>query len=119
MSPTEAVRDALRDVVDPCSAATGSGLDVVEMGLVKSVAVADGHVAVELRLTTPACHMAPYFVEEAQARVGSLPGVETVSVETDAGLEWTAEMMSPAATRHRQAVLAGYEARFDRRRHSR
>ncbi|MDZ7688990.1 MAG: iron-sulfur cluster assembly protein [Halobacteriales archaeon] len=55
--PSGEIRDALRDIVDPCSAATGSDLDIVEMGLVESVEVEDDEVIVEMRLTTPACHM--------------------------------------------------------------
>lgn len=116
MTRPAAVRDALRDVVDPCSAATGSALDIVEMGLVRSIEVEGGRVAVEIRLTTPACHMVPYFITEVSARVGALEGVEAVDVETDAGLEWTAGMMSAAATRKRAAVLGEYAARHDARR---
>lgn len=116
MTRPEAVRDALRDVVDPCSAATGSALDIVELGLVRSIEVEAGRVAVEIRLTTPACHMVPYFVTEVRSRVRSLDGVEAVAVGTDAGVEWTAEMMSAAAARKREAVLAEYEARHDARR---
>lgn len=112
MTDPERVREALTEVVDPCSAATGSALDIVAMGLVKAVDVDDGHVAVDLRLTTPACHMVPYFDREVRRRVGSLSGVDSVAVETDAGVEWTAEMLSPSAVRRREAVLAGYEARY-------
>jgi metal-sulfur cluster biosynthetic enzyme len=99
------VREACRAVVDPCSAATGSNLDVVEMGLVKSIDLADGHVAVEMRLTTPTCEMAPFFVEEIEERVGALPDVESVDCVVDHGFEWTPDMMSEEAARRRRAVL--------------
>jgi metal-sulfur cluster biosynthetic enzyme len=101
----ERVRDALREIVDPCSAANGSNLDIVEMGLLKSVEVSDGDVRVEMRLTTPACHMVPYFIEEIEERVGALSGVESVEVETDDGMEWREEMMSEEAKEKRQAVI--------------
>jgi len=109
---TERVRESLREVVDPCSAATGSNLDVVELGLVKSVDVEDGHVDVELQLTTPACTMHPYFIREIEREAGALPGVESVAVDTDDGTEWTEEMMSEAAKRRREETLDGYEARY-------
>lgn len=112
MTTAARVRDVLGDVVDPCSAATGSNLDIVEMGMVASVTVDDGHVDVSIRLTTPACLMAPYFIEEARSRVGSLPGVETVAVETDDGTEWTPERLSEAAEETRGAVLDDYEDRY-------
>jgi metal-sulfur cluster biosynthetic enzyme len=110
---TEArVREALREIVDPCTAATGSNLDVVEMGLVEAVEVADGEVRVAFRLTTPACHMVPYFIEEIESRVEPMAGVESVTVDTDNGMQWTPDMMTDAARERRQATLEGYEAHY-------
>lgn len=114
MITADAVRESLREIDDPCSAATGSNLDIVEMGLVKSVEITDERVAVGIRLTTPACHMIPFFITEVRRRVGSLPGVTAVEVDIDDGTEWTEEMMTAEATRRRQAVLDGYEARYGR-----
>lgn len=117
-TPTEErVREVLREVVDPCSAATGSRLDVVEMGLVKGVEVESGdgdgeHVQVDLQLTSPMCHMVPYFYEEIEGRVGDLPGIGSATLETDGGLEWTEDEMTEEAKRKRQAVLDGYEDRY-------
>lgn len=111
---TDGVREALRGVVDPCSAATGSNLDIVAMGLVKAIDISGGHVDVELRLTTPACHMIPYFAEEVEAQVGELAGVESVDLATDNGFEWSEEMMSDEARRRRQAVLDEHERRYRR-----
>jgi metal-sulfur cluster biosynthetic enzyme len=108
----ERVRDALREIVDPCSAANGSNLDIVEMGLVKNIEVNDSDVRVEMRLTTPACHMVPYFIEEIEKRVGALSGVESVEVETDDGMEWNAEMMSEEAKEKRQAVIEKQRSRY-------
>ena len=108
----ERVRDALREIVDPCSAANGSNLDIVEMGLVNSIEVTDGDVRVEMRLTTPACHMVPYFIEEIEGGVGVLSGVESVEVETDDGMEWTTDMMSEEATHKRQAVIDRQRSRY-------
>ena len=108
----ERVRDALRGIVDPCSAANGSNLDIVEMGLVKNIQVNDGDVRVEMRLTTPACHMVPYFIEEIEERVGALSGVESVEVETDDGMGWNTEMMSEEAKEKRQAVIDKKMSRY-------
>lgn len=108
----EAVHEALGEIVDPCSAANGSNLDIVEMGLVKDVSIEDSEVVVEMRLTTPACHMVPYFIDEAEERLGALPGVKSVEVETDDGMQWDTDMMSEEAKEKRQAViesqLSGY-----------
>lgn len=110
---TEArVREALREIVDPCTAATGSNLDVIEMGLVEAVEVADGEVRVEFRLTTPACHMVPYFIEEIESRVEPLDGVESVTVDTDDGMQWTPDMMTDAAREKRRSTLDRYDAHY-------
>lgn len=116
---TEArVREALRDIIDPCSAATGSCLDVVEMGLVKRIDVEPGddgdQVEVDLRLTSPMCHQVPYFYEEIEGTVGDLEGVASATLDTDYGLEWTEDMLSEEAKRKRQAVLDDQEARYRR-----
>lgn len=113
MTSPEAVREALREVVDPCSAATGSNLDIVEMGLVKDVGVDDGHVRVDMRLTTPVCHMVAYFHEEVEKRVGGLAGVSSVTLETDDGLEWSEDMLSADAQAKRQAVLDHQRERYE------
>ncbi|MFD1599284.1 metal-sulfur cluster assembly factor [Halobellus rarus] len=110
--PAARVYERLREIVDPCSAATGSNLNIVEMGLVKSVEVEDGHVDVEMRLTSPMCHMVPYFIEEVEGEVGDLDGVESVELETDHGFEWSEELMSEAAQRKRQALLDEHASRY-------
>jgi metal-sulfur cluster biosynthetic enzyme len=107
----KAVRDRLREVVDPCSAANGSNLDIVEMGLVESVEVDKGNVRVEMRLTTPACHMVPYFIDEIEEGVGTLSGVESVEVETDDGMAWTTDMMSEGAKDKRRSVIEKHRSR--------
>ncbi|MFC6723844.1 metal-sulfur cluster assembly factor [Halobium palmae] len=109
-----AIRDRLRDVVDPCSAATGSNLNVVEMGLVKGIEPDDGDVTVEMHLTTPMCHMIPYFKKEVGERVGALDGVDSVELLTDDGTEWTEAYMSEEATRKRRAVLDDQAAKCER-----
>lgn len=105
MTAIEPVYDQLDEITDPCSTATGSNLSIVEMGLVKGVEVADGTVTVEMRLTSPMCHMVPYFIEQVEERVGDIDGIETVALETDSGHEWTPDMMSEAAQAKRQAAF--------------
>jgi metal-sulfur cluster biosynthetic enzyme len=110
----EQVRDRLRGIVDPCSAATGSNLNIVEMGLIKRVEVSGDRVDIEMHLTTPLCHMIPHFKKEGEERIGDLEGVETVELTTDDGTEWTEEYMSEAATRKRQAILDEQRAKYER-----
>lgn len=113
VSPDQ-VRNCLHEIVDPCSAATGSNLDIVELGLVKAIDVEQGHVDIEMRLTSPMCHMVPYFMKEVEERVGNLEGVESTELETDDGFAWREEMMSEKARRQRQSVLKEHETRYQR-----
>jgi metal-sulfur cluster biosynthetic enzyme len=58
--------------------------------------------------------MVGYFIEQAQERVGTLSGVEEVTLETDAGLSWRDDMMAEEAKQrrreHQNALAERYEA---------
>lgn len=101
------VRSRLRNVIDPCSEANGTNLDVIEMGLVRDVEVEGGRVTVDLRLTSPHCMMVPFFIERIDEEVGEDPAVESVSVTHDAGLEWTPEMITESGREKRERVQSG------------
>jgi len=103
---TEArVREELDGIIDPCSASRGTDHSIVEMGLLRSVEIDGGDVTVNMRLTTPACFMIPYFIRKTEDRVGAIEGVESVELTTDSGAEWTPELMSDAAQERREEYL--------------
>lgn len=106
------VRERLDEIVDPCSEARGTDISIVEMGLLKSIEVTDGHVHIDLRITSPSCMMVGYFIEQTEERVGSLPGVDEVTLSTDAGMDWREEMMADDALErrhdHQQALAEQY-----------
>ena len=72
----EAVCEALRGVMDP-----ELGANVVDLGMVKEVVIADGQVTVKLVLTAPGCPLAGWIALQAQRAVAALPGVMGVQVE--------------------------------------
>ncbi len=90
----EAVLVALRGVVDP-----EVGLDIVELGLVYRIDVESGRVRVQLTLTSPACPLGEQIVDDADARVRSVPGVDDVTVELVWDPPWSPERMAPSARR--------------------
>jgi metal-sulfur cluster biosynthetic enzyme len=81
-------------------------MGIEEMGLVESVEVdPDGSVAIKLRLTSPTCHMVSYFKVEAEERAMKIPAVRSVHATSDTGLDWSPDMMSPAAKARRRLAL--------------
>lgn len=72
----EAVREALRGVIDP-----ELGANVVDLGMVKQIDIFDGQVSVQLVLTAPGCPLAGWIVLQARRAVGALPGVASVQVK--------------------------------------
>jgi metal-sulfur cluster biosynthetic enzyme len=91
----ESIRDALRDVYDPCCA--DRGISIVDMGVVEDVRVAGGHVEVDLVLTTGWCPFVASMSTAIPDRLGGLAGVESVKVRTVWDPVWTQERLSDSA----------------------
>ncbi len=107
------VEEQLDEVIDPCSAANGTDLSILEMGLVDDVEVDGSAVTVSLRLTSPFCMQIPYFTEEVEETVGTLEGVSSVSLETDQGTEWHRGMMTESARVRREERKAARAAELE------
>ena len=88
---------ALDSVHDPCC--QEKGLSVVDMGLVRSVDLDEGHARVQLLLTTGWCPFAANLVGMISERVTSLPEVAGASVEIVWDEPWTTERLSDGARR--------------------
>jgi serine O-acetyltransferase len=71
----QAVRAALRGVIDP-----ELGMNLVDLGMVKQIAIAGGQVTVQLVLTAPGCPLADWIVYQARQAVAALPGVHSADV---------------------------------------
>jgi ATP-binding protein involved in chromosome partitioning len=76
---TGAVLDVLRPVQDP-----ELQKSLVELNMIRNVTVDDGHVSFTLVLTTPACPLREFIVEDCKTAVQTLPGVKDVAVEVTA-----------------------------------
>jgi len=88
----QAVREALRQVMDP-----EIGINIVDLGLIYGLAVSAGRIAVTMTLTTPTCPMGDLLLDEVEAALGRLaPGVE-IDLEVVWEPPWSAEKMSDAA----------------------
>ena len=71
----EAVIAALKDIYDP-----EIPVNIYDLGLIYGVEVDEGHVHVNMTLTTPHCPVAETMPVEVELRVGSVPGVGVVDV---------------------------------------
>jgi metal-sulfur cluster biosynthetic enzyme len=89
------VREALRTVEDP-----EAGMSIVDLGLVYRIAAEPGRVQVEMTMTSPACPVAPYLVDESIAAIRAVaPEGTDVQVELVWDPPWTPERMSEEAQR--------------------
>lgn len=94
--PDWAVR-ALSDVYDPCC--REKGISVVDMGLLRSVTVTEGHARVELLLTSGWCPFASRVLSEVEQAITAAPGVESAEVEIVWDEAWTTDRLSDSARR--------------------
>jgi metal-sulfur cluster biosynthetic enzyme len=91
----DTLMDALRDVYDPCCA--DRGISIVDMGVVEDVRVADGHVDVDLVLTTGWCPFVATMSSAIPDRLREVDGVDTVDVQVVWDPVWTPERLAPSA----------------------
>ncbi|MCV2489149.1 metal-sulfur cluster assembly factor [Geodermatophilus sp. YIM 151500] len=95
-APEWAVR-ALADVYDPCC--REKGISVVDMGLLRSVTVEDGHARVELLLTSGWCPFASRVLDDVEDAVRAQPGIESCAVEIVWDEVWSTDRLSESARR--------------------
>ena len=95
-APDWAVR-ALAEVYDPCC--REKGISVVDMGLLRSVEVSDGHARVELLLTSGWCPFAARVLTDVTEAIGALPGVDSCEVEVVWDEAWTPDRLADSARR--------------------
>lgn len=89
----EAVREALKQVVDP-----ELGINIVDLGLVYHVEVSqEGAISIEYTLTTMGCPIGPLIEHQMQSFLENVPGVTSVEAEMVLRPPWTPEMMSEEA----------------------
>lgn len=79
MPDTQAILDALRPVQDP-----ELQKSLVELNMIRNVTVEGGNVKFTLVLTTPACPLREFIVEDCKKAIAPLAGVKSIEVEVTA-----------------------------------
>lgn len=103
----QAAWEALRGVYDP-----ELGIDVVALGLVYGIEERDGHVVVEMTLTTPGCPVSEGLPEQAETAVAWALGPHEPAPEVRVVWDppWTPERLDDRA-----AALLGFPVTGNRR----
>ena len=84
------VRLALRRVKDP-----ELNLNILDLGLIYTIAVTGNDIAIEMSLTSPGCPSGPEIMTEAEQQLKALPGVGTVSMNLVWSPPWTPDRIEP------------------------
>lgn len=92
MITKEQVYEALHECYDP-----EIPVNIVDLGLVYDVEVADDKVAVKMTLTAPGCGMGDILVQDVREKVAVIPTVAEVRVELVFDPPWNQTMMSEEA----------------------
>lgn len=89
-----AALEALHQVIDP-----EVGYNIVDLGLVYSVAIVDGIAKVKMTLTTPGCPMHDSIADGVKNALLNLEGIADAEVELVWDPPWHPSMISEAAQR--------------------
>jgi metal-sulfur cluster biosynthetic enzyme len=90
--PVASARELLHEVIDP-----EIGLDIVELGLLRSVEIEAGVARVQFTVTTPACPLSSYIENEIRSCLWQMPDLDEVEVECVYEPAWSPEDMSDKA----------------------
>jgi len=92
----DTLREALRQIDDP-----EAGMNIVDLGLVYGIAVADDAVFIDMTMTTAACPMADMITDQVREVVTALvPRGTAVNVQLVWDPPWTPDKMTGIAKGH-------------------
>jgi len=89
-SPSEQVREQLKEVIDP-----ELGLNIVDLGLIYDVEVEDGLAIITMTLTSPGCPAGGTIMAGAQEAARRTEGVEDADVRLVWKPFWTPDRIDP------------------------
>lgn len=74
--PTEQeIREVLRPVIDP-----EIGMSVVDLGMIREVAIEGDIVEIKMVLTAPFCPLADFLTDQVRQAAAAVPGVKEAKV---------------------------------------
>lgn len=95
----EVVLDALREVHDP-----EIPVNVVDLGLIYEMEIDDGHIDIDMTLTSMGCPTADAIVRDVELTAEQVDGVEDVDVELVWQPPWSPEKVSDDGKKQLRAM---------------
>lgn len=92
LAPLDALRAALRTVIDP-----EVGMNIVDLGLVYDLSLLEDTVRVDLTMTSPACPMGELIVDEARAALARVQPAATIVIHLVWEPPWDPSRISEGA----------------------
>lgn len=96
MARREAALAAINEVIDPCSRFNGSHLGLVDLGMVKDIAVDGPSARITLLLDDPVC-IYTFVIQHEIRQALEQRGITDVDIEICADEIWTADRLSAVA----------------------
>jgi metal-sulfur cluster biosynthetic enzyme len=86
------IYEKLKQIYDP-----EVGINIVDMGLIYSLDIADNKVEITMTLTSPGCPAGPQILSQVDSQVKTLDGIEDVDIKVVWSPPWSPDMLSEEA----------------------
>jgi metal-sulfur cluster biosynthetic enzyme len=86
------IYEKLKEIYDP-----EVGINIVDMGLIYSLDMADNKVEITMTLTSPGCPAGPQILSQVDSQVKTVAGVEDVDIKVVWSPPWSPDMLSEEA----------------------
>jgi metal-sulfur cluster biosynthetic enzyme len=86
------IYEKLKQIYDP-----EVGINIVDMGLIYSLEIAENKVEITMTLTSPGCPAGPQILSQVDSRVKTLDGIEDVDIKVVWSPPWSPDMLSEEA----------------------
>lgn len=103
---------ALENVADPCLAAAGHTLSIVDMGLIYDIRTTDAEIQIDMTFTEPGCQFTHRVLLDAYAALDTLAEGRAVSVTPVWDPVWTEARLSARARETLALASAALAERF-------
>ena len=92
MPDQASIYEKLKQIYDP-----EVGVNIVDMGLIYSLDIADNKVEITMTLTSPGCPAGPQILGQVDTQVKTLDGIEDVDIKVVWSPPWSPDMLSEEA----------------------